>query len=292
MTLTVRAPAKLNLDLRIVARRSDGYHDLRTLFQSIELHDTLRLTARPGPLTVRSRSRDLPRDRANLVWKAAETLWGDLGRPGPPSGVSVSITKAVPMAGGLGGGSTDAASALRGLCALWQAPTGEARLRELAALVGSDVPYFLTGGLALGEGRGVRLRRLPDLERYWVVLAVPQFGVSSTDAYRWFDQHSVGSDTAPLPRGWRGRLEVLRNDLEGAVSDRYPVIRQMAERLRGSGAAHAAMTGSGSTVYGLFRTRAAAAAGRRAVRMTGWRTLLTRMVGRTEYDGLVAITKT
>ena len=292
MTITIRAPAKLNLDLRIVARRSDGYHDLRTLFQSIELHDTLRLTARPGPLTVRSRSRDLPQDRANLVWKAAEMLWGDLGRPGPPSGVSVSITKAVPMAGGLGGGSSDAASALRGLCALWQAPTGEARLRELAALVGSDVPYFLTGGLALGVGRGVRLRRLPDLERYWVVLAVPQFGVSSADAYRWFDQDSVGLDTAPLPRGWRGRLEVLRNDLEGSVSDRYPVIRQMAERLRGSGAAHAAMTGSGSTVYGLFRAHSAAAAGRRAVRMTGWRTLLTRMVGRTEYDGLVAIAKT
>ena len=290
MTITIRAPAKLNLDLRIVARRSDGYHDLRTLFQSIELHDTLRLTARPGPLTVRSRSLDLPRDRANLVWKAAEMLWGDLGRPGPPSGVSVSIAKAIPMAGGLGGGSSDAASALRGLCALWQAPTGEARLRKLAALVGSDVPYFLTGGLALGVGRGVRLRRLPDLERYWVVLAVPQFGVSSAEAYRWFDRDSARSGTAPLPRGWRGRLEVLHNDLERSVSDRYPDVRQMVERLRGSGAAHAAMTGSGSTVYGLYPARSAAAAGRRAVRKTGWRTLLTRMVGRSEFDGLVAIT--
>jgi len=290
VTITIRAPAKLNLDLRIVARRSDGYHDLRTLFQSIELHDTLRLTARPGPLTVRSRSLDLPRDRANLVWKAAEMLWGDLGRRGPPSGVSVSITKAIPMAGGLGGGSSDAASALRGLCALWQAPTGEARLRKLAALVGSDVPYFLTGGLALGVGRGVRLRRLPGLEPYWVVLAVPQFGVSSADAYRWFDRDSARTDHGPLPRGWRGRLEVLHNDLERSVSGRYPEVTQMAERLYESGAAHAAMTGSGSTVYGLYRARSAAAAGRRAVRMTGWRTLLTRMVGRTEFDGLVAIT--
>ena len=177
MTITIHAPAKLNLDLRIVGRRADGYHNLRTLFQSIALHDTVRLSARPGPLTVRGRTRALPRDRANLVWKAADILWSDLGRRGPPSGVSVSITKAIPRAGGLGGGSSDAASALRGLCALWKVSIGKSRLSELAARVGSDVPYFLTGGLVLGVGRGERLRPLPDLGRYWVVLAVPQFGV-------------------------------------------------------------------------------------------------------------------
>lgn len=297
MTITTHAPAKLNLDLRIVGRRADGYHNLRTLFQSIELHDTVRLSARPGPLTVRSRTLALPRDRANLVWKAAGILWSDLGRRGPPSGVSVSITKAIPMAGGLGGGSSDAASALRGLCALWKVSNEKSRLSELAARVGSDVPYFLTGGLVLGVGRGERLRPLPDLGRYWVVLAVPHFGVSSAHAYRWFDRDTTRSDTAPqtnswasLPRGWRGRLEALRNDLEGPVSDKHPEIRRMVERLTGAGAAHAAMTGSGSTVYGVYRERAAAVAARRAVRLPGWRTLLTRMVGRTEFGGLVTAT--
>ena len=290
MTITIHAPAKLNLDLRIVGRRADGYHHLRTLFQSIELHDTVRLSARPGPLTVRSRTLALPRDRANLVWKAADILWSDLGRRGPPSGVSVSIVKAIPMAGGLGGGSSDAASALRGLCALWKVSIGKSRLSELAARVGSDVPYFLTGGLVLGVGRGERLRPLPDLGRYWVVLAVPQFGVSSAHAYRWFDRDSTRPDTAPLPRGWRGRLEALHNDLEGPVSDKHPEIRLMVERLTGAGAAHATMTGSGSTVYGVYRERAAAIAGRRAVRLPGWRTLLTRMVGRTEFGGLVTTT--
>ncbi len=297
MTITIHAPAKLNLDLRIVGRRADGYHDLRTLFQSIELHDTVRLSARPGPLTVRSRTRALPRDRANLVWKAADVLWSDLGRRGPPRGVSVSITKAIPMAGGLGGGSSDAASALRGLCALWEVSFGKARLSELAASVGSDVPFFLTGGLVLGVGRGERLRPLPDLGRYWVVLAVPQFGVSSAHAYRWFDRDPTRSNTAPqprgcppLPRGWRGRLEALHNDLEGPVSDRHPEIRWMVERLTRAGAANAAMTGSGSTVYGLYRERSTAIASRRAVRMPGWRTLLTRMVGRTEFGGLVTAT--
>ena len=289
MTITIHAPAKINLDLRIVGQRADGYHALRTLFQSIELHDTLRLSARPGPLTVRSRSLTLPRDGANLVWKAAEILWRDLGRPGPPSGVSVSITKAIPMAGGLGGGSSDAASALRGLCALWGVPARKTRLSDLAARVGSDVPYFLTGGLVLGVGRGESLRSLPDLWRYWVVLAMPQFGVSSADAYRWFDGDTVASTTAPLPRGWRGRLDSLHNDLERPVADRYPDIGQMAERLRESGAAHAAMTGSGSTVYGVYRRRAGAVAGRRAVRTPGWRTLLTRMVGRSEFRRLVAV---
>ena len=297
MTITIHAPAKLNLDLRIVGRRADGYHNLRTLFQSIALHDTVRLSARPGSLTVRGRTRALPRDRANLVWKAADILWSDLGRRGPPSGVSVSIVKAIPMAGGLGGGSSDAASALRGLCALWKVSIGKSRLSELAARVGSDVPYFLTGGLVLGVGRGERLRPLPDLGRYWVVLAVPQFGVSSAQAYRWFDRDTTRSDTAPqtkgwasLPRGWRGRLEALRNDLEGPVSDKHPEIRRMVERLTGAGAAHATMTGSGSTVYGVYRERAAAIAGRRAVRLPGWRTLLTRMVGRTEFGGLVTTT--
>jgi len=288
MSASVDAPAKLNLDLRILARRRDGYHELRTLFQSISLHDTLKFTRRQGRVTVRSRTPGVPGDEANLVWDAARILWGSVGRRGEPLGVSISITKRIPMAAGLGGGSSDAAAALRGLCALWDVSPSRGRLRELGARVGADVPYFLSGGLSLGTGRGVQLRRLSDLDRHWVVLAIPRFGVSTASAYSWFDRAKRTSTTG-LKRGWRGRLSVLRNDLQAPVVARHPDIGVMIERLRATGASHAAMTGSGSAVFALYRDRADAVAGRRAARFPEWRTILSRTVGFTEFGRFTAI---
>ena len=288
VSATVRAPAKLNLDLRILGRRSDGYHELRTLFQSIALHDTLKFTRRPGRLTVRSRTLAVPRDDMNLVWDAARTLWDSLGRRGDPHGVAVTITKRIPMAAGLGGGSSDAAGALRGLCALWDVSPSLARLRELGASVGADVPYFLIGGLSLGTGRGGRLRRLVDLDRYWIVLAVPSFGVPTATAYRWFDRADRGS-TVRLPSGWRGQLGGLRNELQPPVVARHPDIGVMVERLQATGAVHAAMTGSGSSVFALYRRRTDAVAARRSARRAGWRILLSWMLGAAEFGRLTAL---
>ena len=284
----LRAPAKLNLDLRILGRRRDGYHELRTLFQSIALHDTLKFTRRPGRLTVRSRTPGVPRDDMNLVWVAARMLWDSLGHRGDPQGVAVTITKRIPMAAGLGGGSSDAASALRGLCALWDVSPSLARLRELGAGVGADVPYFLTGGLSLGTGRGGRLRRLVDLDRHWIVLAIPRVGVPTASAYVWFDRSGQGS-TGGLPRGWRGRLSALHNALQPPVVTRYPDIGVMVERLRATGAAHAAMTGSGSSVFALYRRRVDAVAARRSVRLPRWRTVLSWTLGSAEFGRLTAI---
>lgn len=284
----VRAPAKLNLDLRILGVRSDGYHEILTLFQSISLHDTLTLTRRPGRVTVRSRTPTVPRDETNLVWDAARLLWESLGRRGDPQGVAISITKRIPMAAGLGGGSSDAASALRGLSALWDVSPPIGRLRELGASVGADVPYFLTGGLSMGTGRGEQLRRLADLERCWIVLAIPRFGVPTASAYAWFDR--VGrSSTAGLPRGWRGELSRLHNDLQAPVVSRHPDIGGMVERLHATGAAHAAMTGSGSAVFALYRRQVDAVAARRAARCPGWRTILSRTVGATAFGRLTAL---
>ena len=161
---------------------------------------------------MRSRNPAVPRDGLNLVWNAARVLWDSLGRRGDPQGVAVTITKRVPMAAGLGGGSSDAASAIRGLCALWDVSPSLARLRELGASVGADVPFFLTGGLSLGTGRGARLRRLVDLDRYWIVVATPSFGVATASAYAWFDRAGRGP-TVCLPRGWRGQLSGLHNEL-------------------------------------------------------------------------------
>lgn len=283
--MTVRAPAKINLDLRILGLRRDGYHELHTLLQSIALHDTLRLRARAGPLTVRCRSRGVPSDRNNLVWAAARALWMELGRSGLPHGVGIEITKRIPMAGGLGGGSSDAASALRGLCALWGVAPGTRRLTRVAATLGADVPFFLCGGLVRGVGRGDELRRLPDLDRRWVLLAVPEFGVSTRAAYEWFRAASTCSSRA-LPRDWRTRLRCMTNDLEGPVVERHPPLAAMIRRLHATAPLHAAMSGSGSALFALYAAPERARAARRAIQGPGWRTMLTHTLTYAEASAL------
>ena len=295
MTITVGAPAKINLDLRVGGQRPDGFHELRTLLQSIQLHDTLLFRSRSGPMTVRSRTPGVPKDQANLVWKSACVLWTALGKPGRPRDVAISIRKTIPMAAGLGGGSSDAASALRGLCELWGLSPRRRWLRVVASRIGSDVPFFLDGGAAVGEGRGERICQVGDLDPFWVVLAVPRFGVSTAEAYRWFD---AGVRTRPvprrsnvLPRGWRRRMGVLVNDLQAAVASKYPEIRLMVEKLRRSDAVLAGMTGSGSVVFGLFTQRSAAEEARRSARQPGWRTMVTRTASRVEFAQMTKIVR-
>ena len=292
MTLTLCAPAKINLHLRILGIRQDGFHEVQTLLQSIDLHDSLAIRRRPGPLTVACRAAEVPTGRANLVWSAACALWEELGRRGEPEGAAVTIRKRIPSAAGLAGGSSDAAAALRGLCAVWRVHAGARRLRAVASAIGSDVPYFLSGGAAMAGGRGERVRRVPDIEPLWVVLARPAFGVATADAYRWFDAERTRPGpprrSAGMPAGWRQTWRGLVNDLEPAVARRHPDIAAMVQRLQRSGALLAAMTGSGSVVYGLYRRRPAAEAARRAVRRHGWRTTLTRTIGRSEYARLTA----
>ena len=295
MYITIHAPAKINLNLHILGRRSDGFHELHTILQSIELHDTLSISERRGPLTIRSRAPSVPRDRSNLVWKAACGLWRVLGRRGLPAGVTVSIRKAIPLEAGLGGGSSDAVAALRGLSVLWQARLDPALLRDLTAGIGSDAPFFLDGGTALGTGRGERVRPLPDLERHWIVLAVPWFGVSTAHAYRWWDMTGSrarrrGTRFTPLGRRWATRLRSFSNDLELPVAGRHPEVRIMTDRFRASGAVLAGMTGSGSAVFGLFARDTQALAARRAARRTGWRTTLTRTVASREFARLTHVT--
>lgn len=285
MPLIVHAPAKINLDLRILRHRSDGFHDLQTLLQSISLHDTLIFTRCRGRMTVGSRTARVPTDKKNIVWRAAEVLWRDMGCQGDPKNVAISMTKRIPMAAGLGGGSSNAAATLRGLSSLWGVSPSVKRLRELAASIGSDVPYFLTGGLSAGFDRGVRLRRLSDLDQYWVVLASPTFGVPTALAYKWFDQ-SPAKLPSKRPRHWRQRLRLLGNDLQESVVRRHPEIGAMVDRLQATNASLAAMTGSGSTVFALYRCKVDAVFARRQVRSRGWQTVLSRTIGSSEFTRL------
>ncbi len=290
----VGAPAKINLDLRVLRRRADGFHEVATILQSIALHDTLSIAERRGPLTVRSVASAVPADRDNLVWTAAAALWRALGRTGDPAGAAVVIRKRIPAAAGLGGASSDAASALLALNRCWEPAASRPLLEEVAATVGSDVPFFLRGGTVRATGRGERLRRLPPPRPYWVVLAVPDFGVSTADAYRWWDrdgQKDVSGATVPTPSGWRRDPGRLRNDLEAPVARRHPEIRALAARLRAAGALHAALTGSGSVVFGLFASRARAFGARPALCAAGGRALVTRTIDAGACARLAAVAR-
>ena len=284
-TIVARAFAKINLSLRITRTRPDGFHELQTVLQAIDLADTLTVSTRSGPFRIVCRTPGVPVDRRNLVWRAAEALWRAAGRQGEPRDAAIAIRKRIPRQGGLGGGSSDAAAALLALRRAWHLPIEDEQLHVIGRGLGADVPFFLVGGTALGLGRGDELYPLADLPRWWVVLAFPSFGVSTPDAYAWFDagqssDRSPGAAHQHLDGAWLGRATPLINDLEAPVVERHPEIGRLREALKERGAVMAAMSGSGSTVFGVFRSAAAAAAARRWLRRSGRRCTVARMLDR------------
>jgi 4-diphosphocytidyl-2-C-methyl-D-erythritol kinase len=288
LRLRVSAFAKINLSLRVVGTRPDGFHDLQTIFQSLALHDTLIFTATPGPFAIACTDAAVPTGEENLVWRAAARLWTALGRSGSPRDVQIAIRKRIPVQAGLGGGSADAAAALVGLARLWCRSGPRPDLHELSAAIGADAAYFLVGGTAMGLGRGEDLYPLEDIVPMQVVLALPDFGVSTSEAYRWFD--AATSAQAPPRRTWADHLAawahrdlVIQNDLTAPVVQRHPEIRELQSLLRRFGAAAALMTGSGSAVFGLFDQAPRSAQAAIGVSNAGWRVLLTETLGRAEY---------
>ena len=260
----VSAYAKINLSLRVLGSRPDGYHEVRTIFQSIALHDTLTVRPRRGPFALQCDDPGCPADKTNLVWRAAGHVWAASGRRGTMRDVEVRLSKRIPLQAGLGGGSSDAAAALRLFGSIWRVK--EPSLREIAVTLGADVPYFLDGGTVLGIGRGDVLYRLVDHPAAWVTLVVPSFGVGTADAYRWWDE--IGGSKRPHPTAGRRTASGLpdpSNDLQGPVAAHHPEITQIVRALRKAGAAHAAMSGSGSAVFGLFSRRPAAERAARAL---------------------------
>ena len=284
LRVRLRARAKLNLDLRILGIRSDGYHELRTIFQTIALHDVVTVESSHGPLELDGDGERMPLDQTNLAWRAATRLWRAAGRSGPPSGARITIDKRIPAQAGLGGGSTDAAASLVGLNHVWRLGCSHARLHDIAARLGADVPFFLLGGAALGLGRGDELYPLVDLPACHVVLAWPGDGMSTADAYAWHRHRPAGTlrreSAARVEALMEGNLAGLRNDLEAAVEARRPEIRQIRRELTAARPLAARMSGSGSAVFALFSS--AAAAGRAATRVSGpgRHVVVTRTLGR------------
>lgn len=260
--LTLPAYAKINLALSIEGRRPDGYHLLRTVMQSIDLADTVRVEVLPDSgieLTVSEP--EIPTDRKNTAYRAAEAF---LQAAGCDRSVRIAIEKRIPSQAGLGGASADAAAVLRALDQL-VGPVGEEPLLEIAAKIGADVPFCLCGGTRLCEGIGERMTVLPDLPTLWVVLCKPPFGVSTPAAFAAYDallsppRVEVDALCTAIAQGDRAQIGACCGNALEAVVDR-PEIAKCKAALRKAGALGAAMTGSGSVIYGLFADEASAVA--------------------------------
>jgi 4-diphosphocytidyl-2-C-methyl-D-erythritol kinase len=273
-TLHAEVPvfAKLNLDLRVLHKRPDGYHEIRTVFQTISLRETLGIEFRPARRT------ELILDSTidigdNIVLRAARAVLDHLGMT---AWVRLSLRKRIPMGAGLGGGSSDAAAVLFALPMLAGTPIPPDQLHELAAALGSDVPFFLYGGTALGLGRGTELYPLPDLGSVPALVVASGVHVSTADAYRMLERNVhvpeardvTGSltshDALPilgefqavawgLHRAGLGHLH-LKNDFEKAVFSMHPELASLSRKLKRLGAKPARMTGSGSALFGVFAT--------------------------------------
>jgi 4-diphosphocytidyl-2-C-methyl-D-erythritol kinase len=283
----VRAFAKINRSLEVLGVRPDGFHELRTVFQSIALHDTLAIHAVSGAFQLTCDDPACPADRSNLIWRAAEQVWKAAGRRGVPRDVSIQLTKRIPIQAGLGGGSSDAAAALRTFGRLWR--VNPDRVRAIGSALGADVPYFFEGGTVLGLDRGDLLFPLVDARPAWVVLVIPSFGVSTKEAFVWWDRDGARRLQASAGRSAKAFAlpkQRMINDLQAVVAKRHPVIGRLARALERAGASHAAMTGAGSAVFGLFSTRTGAQRGASLVSKRGSRTIITRTVDRATCQAL------
>ncbi len=267
--MLVRAHAKINLALEVLGTRADGYHELETVMQTLALHDEIELHPAPA-VELAVEGSGLTTGPENLARRAADLL---RRRAGYGGGVRIILRKRIPLAAGLAGGSADAAAVLRGLNRLWELNLGREELWELSSEIGSDVPFCLTGGTALCRGRGEMVFPLPPPPQAGVLLVKPGFGVSTAEVYRRFDR--LAEPARPgcarvLSAIDRGDIEELAaglgNSLEQVVITMHPEIGRIKKEVAAAGALGVLMSGSGPTVFGIFRDYDAAARAARAVK--------------------------
>jgi len=293
--IRIPAFAKVNLRLDILGKRPDSYHELRTIFQTISLHDELTLRASRASgicLTIQGNEPlSLEPVRKNLVYAAVHALQRELGIR---SGVEIDLRKTIPAGRGLGGGSSDAAAALVGYLRLTRRSVPAPRLMQIAASLGADVPFFLLGGRALGIGRGDEIYPLPDMPNLTLLVVSPHdIHVPTPDAYRWLKAPALTKNRAtpklwefcalcwslPAVAGVQG--SGLSNDFEGPVFRRHPRLAQIKRALLRHGAAEASLAGSGSAVFGVFPSPAMAR--RAAVRFQDEHTFVCETISRDRY---------
>jgi len=296
--IRIPAFAKVNLRLNVLGKRPDGYHELRTVFQTISLHDTLRFRAsrKPGIQLEIAGNDQLSGEAVekNLVYRSVDALRGELKIK---SGVEIQLTKRIPAGRGMGGGSSDAAAALLGYLQFLRRRLDSDRLLAIAAGLGADVPFFLLGGRALGVGKGDEIYPLPDVPRLMLVVVSPKdIHVPTPDAYRWLHAPELASLTKFAANRklfefcalcWSVQGTALSNDFEAAVFRHYPRLARIRRALLQGGASEALLAGSGSAVFGVFPSPAKA---RRAV--VGFphdQTFVCESVSRARYARLMKI---
>lgn len=263
-TFEEKAFAKLNLYLGIHGLREDGYHELETVFQAIDLCDLVALSVHhQGGISLRCNLPYLPTDGRNLAVKAAEVFFRTAGMENP--GLNINIKKTIPVGAGMAGGSTDAACVLRLLNRAFGMPLCDKKLAEAALSLGADVPFCLKGGTALAKGVGEKLQPLAPMPACFFVVAKPGFSVATKDAFQLYDQQpawNYPASTALMEGLERGELETvarnLYNALEEPVGGQKPLIFRVRDTLLEQGALGARMTGSGSAVFGIFTQEAQA----------------------------------
>ena len=290
--IRIPAYAKVNLRLDVLGKRADGYHELRTIFQTVSLHDTLRLRPRRAAdfeLKI-SANVQLSQEATekNLVYRAVDALRRELKiRPG----VEILLQKKIPAGRGLGGGSSDAAAALFGYLQFAGKKIESARLLEIAASLGADVPFFLLGGRALGMGKGDEIYPLPDIPKLSLLIVSPKnIHVPTADAYRWLHAPRLASLTKFAATHklfefcalcWSTQGERLSNDFEAAVFQRHPRLARIRRALLQGGASEALLAGSGSAVFGVFPSPAKAR--RAAAGFPNDQTFVCETVSRSRY---------
>jgi 4-diphosphocytidyl-2-C-methyl-D-erythritol kinase len=260
--LRLNAYAKINLTLDVLGDRPDGYHDIETVLHTVELHDTIILKEDGEGITLRCTSSDVPAETQNIVHRAAHLLKETFRIP---RGIEIELTKRIPVAAGLGGGSSDAAVTLLGLAQMWKLRVDDRQLMDLGSKIGSDVPFFLIGGAALAIGRGERVRMLRALPTTWVVIARPKIQITSEWAYKAIDHGAPRRrpNTSGVVRalesedaGTVGQL--LCNVFEDVVVAHHPVVGTLRAQMASHGPLGVSLSGTGPAVFAMAANESAA----------------------------------
>jgi 4-diphosphocytidyl-2-C-methyl-D-erythritol kinase len=278
--IVVRAPAKVNLFIRVLDRLPNGYHQLWSLMHTVDVCDHLRIRLTPDRegLFLSCGDAPLPVDRGNLVYRAADLV---LQRAGKPIGVEIELTKVIPLSAGLGGGSSDAAATLYGLAHLLHLDWTLAEFCEAGAVLGSDVPFFFRAPCAVVRGWGQDVTPCALKGERWIILVNPGFPIQTKWAYE--QLASRRSDIRPLGEfesrvdcqlslSWDDIIERMKNDFESPLFHSYPILEFIKDKLLSFGAQAALLSGSGATVFGIFQTQELARQASSRLRQdTGWR---------------------
>lgn len=256
--ISINAMAKINLGLDVLRRRENGYHDVKMVMQTVNIYDTLEFVKlQESKIVVKTDTMELPTDENNLIYKATKLLFEKCG---VTQGVEITLTKRIPIAAGMAGGSTDAAAALVGINKLFELNLSMDELKEIGVKIGADVPYCIEGGTALSEGIGEILTKLPDAPDCFVVVAKPEISVSTKYVYENLHANELkyhpdidGMVEAIQKKDLDGVCKRMENVLETVTETKYPIISELKKMLKDAGAENSLMSGSGPTVFAIFK---------------------------------------